>query len=77
MAAPIDVSNASTLEQQAYEVSLAMLKAEELIPADNRPDNTQVGFDTEASTVAIAITLQSSLAITNGDAVISVLPYLP
>lgn len=76
MANPIDLSGAPSLEAQAYEVALAMQQLEAAAPAENRPDNVQVAFDTEANTVAIGITLGTSLTVTNGNAVISPQTYL-
>lgn len=76
MAAPIDLSAAPSLEQQAYQVSLAMQQAELAIAPENRPDQTSVTFDTEEGTVAIAITLNTSLSVQNGNAVISASSYL-
>ncbi len=75
MAAPIDLSTSPSLEQQAYEIGLALVKAEAAI-VDNPPNNAQVSFDTEANTVAIAISLNTTLSVTNGNAVIAAKPYL-
>lgn len=76
MANPIDLSGATSLEQQAYQVGLEMQKQELAVPAEDRPDNTSVTFDTENSTVDISITLDTSLNVVNGEAVISAQPYL-
>ena len=77
MAIPIDLSTATSLEQQAYLVGLELQKQELAQPAETRPDNAQVTFDTEGSTVAIAFTLDTTLSVTNGNAVIGVSTYLP
>ena len=76
MANPIDLSGATSLEQQAYEVALQMQKLEVAIAPEDRPDNTSIAFDTEASTVEFTISLDTNLNVVNGEAVISVLPYL-
>lgn len=77
MAQPTDLSSASSLEQQAYLISLAMVEAELAQPEEDRPDNAQVAFDTEAQTVSISITLDTTIATQNGSAVIGVTSYLP
>lgn len=77
MAQPINLTNAISLEQQAYLVALELQKIELAQPEDNRPDNTQIAFDTEANTVAINYTLDTSMSIDNGNAVIGVETYLP
>jgi ribosomal protein S27E len=46
------------------------------IPVETRPNNTQLAFDTEASTVAISITLETLMTIAGGSAVIAAKPYL-
>lgn len=76
MANPIDLSGAPSLEAQAYQVALELQKQELAVEEENRPDNTQIAFDTEASNVSISITLDTSLVVNNGDAVISAIPYL-
>ena len=76
MAAPIDLSASTSLEAQAYQVALELQKQELAISEENRPDNTQVTYDTEASTVSISIVLDTNLVITNGNALISAEPYL-
>lgn len=76
MAAPLDLSAANSLEEQAYRVALEMQKLELALPAENRPDNVQVTFDTEGQNVGIALSLGTNLQVTNGNAVISVNPYL-
>ena len=76
MANPIDLSTAASLEAQAYQVALEMQKQELAIEAENRPDQTQVAFDTEAGNVSISITLDTTLVVNNGSAVISASPYL-
>ncbi len=53
MANPIDLSGTTSLEQQAYLVALEMQKQELAIDEENRPDNTQIAFDTEANTADI------------------------
>ncbi len=75
MAAPIDLSTAASLEQQVYLGILEMHKLEQAI-TDNRPDNTQVTYDLEAETVALAVNLSTSFSVVNGDAVIAAKPYL-
>lgn len=76
MAAAIDLSGAASLEEQAYRVGLELQKAELSIPAENRPDNTQITFDTENQNVAVSFTLDTTLTVNNGTAVIAVTPYL-
>lgn len=76
MAAPIDLSASASLEQQAYEIGLALVQAELAVSEENRPDNAQITFDTEAATVDIAITLGTVLSTSNGNAVIGVQTYL-
>jgi hypothetical protein len=76
MAAPISLTAATTLEQQAYLVSLALQNLELAIPIETRPNNTQLAFDTEANTVAISITLGTAMTVAGGSAVIAVQPYL-
>ena len=76
MAAAIDLTSASSLEEQAYRVALEMQKLELSLPVENRPDNIQVAFDTENQNVAISLSLGSTLQVNNGTAVISVSPYL-
>jgi hypothetical protein len=76
MAAAISLSTATTLEQQVYLAGLALQNLELAIPAETRPNNTQLAFDTEAETVTITITLETSMSVANGNAVIAVNPYL-
>lgn len=76
MAAPIDLSTSSSLEQQAYKVALAMQTAELAIIGDDPPDNVQVTFDTEAQTVALNATLGTTLSVSDGNAVIGINTYL-
>lgn len=76
MANPIDLSQALSLEQQAYEVALQMQKIEASIAPEDRPDNTSVTFDTESNTVELTISLETTLNVVNGEAVISAKPYL-
>ena len=77
MAASIDLSGAASLEEQGYLIALELQKQELAQPAESRPDNAQITFDTEASTVAVAYTLETTLTVTGGSAVIGVTPYLP
>ncbi len=77
MANPIDLSGATSLEQQGYLVALELQKQELAQPEESRPDNAQITFDTEASTVAVAYTLDTTLSVTGGNAVIGITPYLP
>ena len=76
MAAPIDLSGLSSLEEQVYRAALEMQKAELAIAADARPDQTQVAFDTENQNVAITITLDTTLTVNGNEAVIAAVPYL-
>lgn len=76
MAAPIDLTTASSLEQQAYLVALEMHKKELAVPVETRPNNTQLSFDTEAATVAITISLETLMTVAGGSAVIAAKPYL-
>ena len=76
MAVPIDLSGSTSLEQQAYLVGLELQKLELALPEAERPDNTQVTFDTEAGTVAVALSLNTTLTVADGNAVIGVEPYL-
>ena len=76
MAAPIDLSGSASLEQQAYSIALELQKLELAVPAETRPDQVQIAFDIEGNTVGIAMSLDTSLTVTNGNAVISVIPYL-
>lgn len=77
MTTPIDLSASTSLEQQAYSIALELQRRELEIAAEDRPDQVQIAFDTEGSTVGIAISLNTTLSITNGSAVIAVTPYLP
>lgn len=76
MANPIALDSATSLEQQAYLVALKLQQLELAIEPGLRPNNTQIGFDTEASTVAISINLGTTLSVNNGNAVIAAVPYL-
>lgn len=76
MANPIALDSATSLEQQAYLVALQLQKLELAIEAGTRPNNTQIGFDTEASTVSITINLGTVLSVASGNAVIAAVPYL-
>ncbi|WP_319422067.1 hypothetical protein [Pleurocapsa sp. FMAR1] len=76
MAAPIDLSGSASLEQQAYSVALELQRLELAVAPESRPDQIQVAFDTEGSTVGIAMSLNTTLTVTNGNAVIAVIPYL-
>lgn len=75
MAAPIDVT-APSLEQQAYIVALELQKQELAVPAENRPNRTQIEFVTEANTVSLSISLDTTFSVTNGEAVFTAKPYL-
>ena len=75
MAAPIDLSSTTSLEQQAYLVALELQKQELAIDEENRPDNTQIAFDTEANTADITISLTTVLTVENGKAVIAADTY--
>lgn len=76
MANPIDLSAATSLEQQAFQVALELQKLELAQPPETRPDSTQVAFDTEGNTVSMTITLDTTLTVVNGEAVIAAVPYL-
>jgi hypothetical protein len=76
MASPIDLDGATSLEQQAYLVGLKLQQLELAIEAGLRPNNTQIGFDTEANTVSMTINLSTTLSVNNGAAVITAVPYL-
>ena len=76
MAAPIDLSTVGTLEEQAYLVGLELQQLELSIPIENRPDNTSIAFDTEASTVNISMTLATNTQVVDGKAQIGVNAYL-
>jgi hypothetical protein len=76
MAAAISLSGITTLEQQAYVVALELQKLELAIPAETRPNNVQIAFDTEASTVAISINLGTALTVSAGSAHIAAVTYL-
>ncbi len=76
MAAAIDVSGAPSLEQQAYLIGLALQQAELAVDEENRPDQSQISFDTENATVSIAITMGTTLSVSGNDAVIGAVPYL-
>ena len=77
MAATIDLSAATSLEEQAYLVGLELQKQELAQPAETRPDNAQISFDTEANTVAVSFTLDTTLNVSGNNAVIGVSTYLP
>ena len=77
MANPIDLTSAASLEEQGYLVALELQKQELAQPEDTRPDNAQITFDTEGSTVAIAYTLDTTLSVVDSNAVIGVTSYLP
>lgn len=76
MAAPISLTTATTLEQQAYLVALAMQALELAVPIETRPNRTQLAFDTEESTVAISLSLDTLMTVAGGSAVIAAKPYL-
>lgn len=76
MAAAIDLTTVSTLEEQAYLVGLQLQQLELALPEDNRPDNTQIAFDTEGATVNISMTLNTDTQIVGGKAQIGVREYL-
>lgn len=76
MAAPINLSGSASLEQQAYSVALELQRQESAIAPESRPDQVQIAFDTEGNTVGIAMSLNTTLTVTNGNAVIAVVPYL-
>lgn len=72
-----DLSTANSLEEQIYRTALELQTRELKVEEENRPDNTQIVFDTEANTVDITVTLDTNLTVADGNAVISVVPYLP
>ncbi len=72
-----DLSTANSLEEQIYRTALELQTRELAVEEENRPDNTQIVFDTEANTVDITVTLDTNLTVDDGNAVISVVPYLP
>jgi hypothetical protein len=76
MAAPISLTAATTAEQQLYLTALGMQSLELAIPVENRPNNTQLAFDTEANTVTITVTLDTQMTVASGAAVITAKPYL-
>lgn len=76
MAAPMNLSTATSLEQQAYLTALELQKLELAIAPENRPNNAQVTFDTEGGTVAIAVTLNTVMTVEAGKAVIAATTYL-
>lgn len=76
MATPINLTTATTLEQQAYLCALEMQTLELAIPIETRPDNTTVAFNTEAGSVTMSITLNTLTTVEDGKAVIAALPYL-
>lgn len=76
MAAPINLTSTTTLEQQAYLCALEMQKLELAIPVETRPDNTTIAFNTENGSVSMNITLNTLTTIEGGKAVIAAQPYL-
>jgi hypothetical protein len=76
MASPITLTSATSLEQQAYLVALELQKLELAIPAETRPNNTTITFDTEAATVSFTVNLDTNLTISGGNAVIAAKTYL-
>lgn len=76
MAAPIDTSGATSLEKQAYQVALALVQAELAVPADTRPDQATLTYDVDGGTVAIAVTLNTTLVANGSTAEITVQDYL-
>ena len=76
MAAPIDLSTATSLEGQVYAAVLALQSQELAIDIENRPDNAQVTFDVENSTVTLGVTLGSTFAVAGGTATFTVQEYL-
>lgn len=76
MAAPIDLSTATSLEQQAYMCGLSLQNLELALPAENRPDNASITFDTETGSVTIEVTLDTTTTIADNKAVIGVNAYL-
>ncbi len=76
MAASIDLSTATSLEQQAYLCALQLQKLELAIAPETRPDNAQIAFDTEGATATLSVTLNTVTTVENGKAVIAVSPYL-
>lgn len=75
MAAAINTVGAS-VENQAFEIALAMQSLELAIPAETRPDRVQIAYDTEGKTVSITLNLDTVTVVNNGKAEISVVPYL-
>ena len=76
MANPIDLSTASSLEQQVYIAALALQNAELVVPEEERPDNASVNFSPEEATVTLTVTLPTTTTIENGKAVIAANTYL-
>lgn len=76
MASPITLTSATSLEQQAYLVALELQKLELAIPAETRPNNTTIAFDTEAATVSFTVNLDTTMTISGGNAVIAAKTYL-
>ena len=76
MAAPIDLTVASSLEQQAFMIGLALQQAELAVPEEERPNNATIDYSTEENTVSITLTLNTQTSVNNGNAVITPVPYL-
>ena len=76
MAAAI-TTTATSLEGQLYEVAIAMQQAELAIDAASRPDNTQIGYDTENLLANITVQLPVTLSGSGGAATFTASTYLP
>lgn len=76
MASPVDLSAIASLEQQMYAAALEMHKLEQAIPAENRPDNIQIEFETEEDTVTITCTLNTTLTVVGSTATFDAAAYL-
>lgn len=75
MAAAI-TTTATSLEGQLYECALALVSAELALPIETRPDNAQVTFDVDNGTIAVAVSLASTMTVVSGQARFAAIPYL-
>lgn len=78
MAAPHTLSSsANSLEKQFYELALALFSSEQSVPEENRPDNVQISFDTEANQVQITAALRVTPSYDGSAVTFAAINYLP
>lgn len=76
MAAPIDLSAATTLEAQVFQAVFALQEAEKAVTGDNPPNNVQATIDTDDSQASMTLTMDISTTNNAGNIQFAPVAYI-